>query len=231
MRAEVRATLAVLVLAVAGVVALWPRDAPRSEPATGDSAPQVLTDTPDITAPSPDDTALAALRDKAALAPCPTPSPGAPAPAGRLTGIVVPCLGAPGQVDLGGALAGRAALLNVWASWCRPCREEIPVLNAYAATPGALPVIGINVQDRPDAALDLLAELSARYPSVTDPDGALQRALAGPRVLPLSFIVGPDGSTQLIPPMVFRSVQQVRQAVAAAPDDPDGATPTISVPR
>ncbi|MHA6628682.1 TlpA family protein disulfide reductase [Pseudonocardia sichuanensis] len=75
-------------------------------------------------------------------------------------------------------------------------------------------MIGVDVQDRPADALSVLAELGVAFPSVTDPDGALQRALNGPRVLPLSFVVRPDGSVQLVPPRVFRSVEEVRQAVA-----------------
>lgn len=213
-RAEVRSTIAVVVLAFAGVVALWPRDTTPEAGSTGGPVPQVLSETAGITAPAPDDAALAPLRQRAALAPCPSPLPGAPAPAGPLAGIVVPCLGAPGSVDLGAALAGRPGLLNLWASWCPPCREEMPVLAAYAAEPDAVAVVGVNVQDRPAAALSLLAELDVNFPSVTDPEGALQRALTGPRVLPLSFVVRPDGSVQLVPPRVFRTVEEVRQAVA-----------------
>jgi thiol-disulfide isomerase/thioredoxin len=213
-RAEVRWTITVVVLALAGVVALWPRDSGREALPTGTPGPQALSETAPITAPAPDDAALAPLRARAALAPCPSPAPAAPPPSGPLAGIVVPCLGAPGGVDLGAALAGRPALLNLWASWCPSCREEMPVLAAYASEPDAVAVIGVNVQDRPEAALSMLADVDVRFPSVTDPDGALQRALNAPRVIPLSFVVRPDGSVQLVPPAVFGTVEEVRQAVA-----------------
>jgi thiol-disulfide isomerase/thioredoxin len=210
-RSEVRTTIAVVVLALVGVVALWPRDSGSDGAASGG---QTLPESAEITAPVPDDAALAPLRQQAALQPCPSPQPDGPPPAGPLAGVVVPCLGEPGRVDLGAALAGRAALLNLWASWCGVCREEMPVLAAYAAEPDAIPVVGINVRDRPSAALSLLADLDVGFPSVTDPDGALQRALTAPPVVPLSFVVRPDGSVGLIPPRVFRSVEEIRQSVA-----------------
>ncbi|WP_225920484.1 TlpA family protein disulfide reductase [Pseudonocardia oceani] len=99
--------------------------------------------------------------------------------------------------------------------WCRPCREEIPVLAAYAARPGALPVVGINVQDQPADALDALTALGAHYPSVTDPDAALLAALRSPPVLPVTYVLRPDGSVAWVdPPVVFRTPDEVAAAVA-----------------
>lgn len=214
MRSEVRWSVLVLVLAVAGVVALWPRDAdPAAMPTTG-ATPQVLDGPVPRTAPAPNDAALAPLRQRAALQPCPSPMPDGPPASGPLAGITVPCLGAPGRVDLAAALAGRPALLNLWASWCPPCREEMPVLAAYASSSDAIPVIGVNVQDRPADALSLLTALGITYPSVTDPAAALQGALAAPRVLPLSYILRPDGSIQQVnPPRVFETPDEVHHTV------------------
>lgn len=214
MSAEVRWTIVVVVLTVAGVVALWPRGEPPTVPAPGGAAVQEPAGPAERPVPAPDDVELAGLRQRAGLQPCPVPAPGAPAPAGPLAGVVVPCLGAPGSVDLAAALAGRPALLNLWASWCQPCREEMPVLAEYAARPGAVPVIGINVLDRPDDALELLVELGVRYPSVADPDRALQAALQVPQVIPVSYLLRPDGSVQRIDaPLVFRTPDEVQQAV------------------
>ena len=91
-RAEVLSTLAVVALVVVGIVALWPRSAGPATPA------------PTTAAPAATDTDLAPLRTAAGLDPCPAPN-GAPA-TGPLAGVTVPCLGAPGAVDLGAALAG-----------------------------------------------------------------------------------------------------------------------------
>jgi hypothetical protein len=60
-----------------------------------------------------------------------------------------------------------------------------------------------------------MARLGVHFPSVSDPDGALQAALRSPPVLPLTYLVSPDGRVQQVnPPEVFRTPGQVRAAVA-----------------
>lgn len=213
---EARWTVIVVVLAVAGVVALWPRASVNSSGATGGPGDAQAAGQVDglSTMAAPAGPEVAALRGTAALRPCPAPRPGALAPAGPLAGITVPCLGAPGQVDLATALAGRAAVLNVWASWCAPCREEIPVLDSYAARPGAIAVVGIDVRDNAAAALRLLSELRARYPSVVDTDAALWNALKVPFAIPSNYVLRPDGSVSRVnPPLPFHSADEVDRTV------------------
>lgn len=211
--AELRTTLVVVVLAVAGVFALWPR--PDAQPA-GSATPWSVDGAGTMAAPAGPE--VDALRAAADLRPCPTPQPGTPQPgtpqpAGLLAGIVVPCLGGPGEVDLAAALAGRPALLNVWASWCGPCRAEIPALDAYANRPDAIPVVGIDVRDDAGAALSLLDELGARYPSVVDTDGELWAALEVPLAIPTSYVLRADGSLRRVDPVVLRTPDEVAQAV------------------
>ncbi|MFN2496537.1 MAG: TlpA family protein disulfide reductase [Pseudonocardiaceae bacterium] len=200
-RSAPRWVMLVIVLALAVVVALGPRQDPATDPAgAGD--------------PVGSPAEFNQLRAAAALQPCPAPSAGAGEAAGPLAGVELPCLGAPGTVDLGAALAGRPALLNLWGPLCRPCVEELPALAAYAAEPGAIPVLGVEVQRLPEGALDLLAELDVHYPSVSDSEGKLRAALGAPPVLPLSFVVSADGRvSQVTPPEVLHSPQQVRAVV------------------
>ncbi|MDA3644091.1 TlpA family protein disulfide reductase [Saccharopolyspora indica] len=204
---EIGSTLVVIALAVVAVIALWPRDdqvsaGPGTPPPAG-ARGSVMED----------DAALADLRQRAALRSCPVAPEGARA-SGPLAGVVVPCLADSRPVSLSDAFAGQAVLLNAWASWCVPCREEMPALAEYAGREDAIPVVGINVQDRASAALELMAELGVRYPSVVDENGRLQVALKAPPVLPANYLLLPDGSVQRISdPLTFSTADEVADAV------------------
>ena len=90
---------------------------------------------------------------------------------------------------------GDVVLVNVWASWCVPCRREYPVLEQASRelTPHGLQVIGINTQDTTEDAVAFLDELGgANFPSVVDPDGriAVEWGTFG---IPETFVVDRDG--------------------------------------
>jgi hypothetical protein len=193
-----RATIALVVLLLAAVVALWPRgQAPRQPAMTGPPAPDLMT-----------------LRERAGLASCPAPPPGAAAVAGPLAGVSVPCLADGAAVPVGPSLAGRETLLNLWSHTCQPCRDELPALQDYAARPDAVAVLGVQVDGSPQAGLAMLTALGVRLPSVADPDGTLRAALAAPPVLPLSYLVSADGTVRMVnPPVVFHSADEVAATV------------------
>jgi thiol-disulfide isomerase/thioredoxin len=185
--------LAVAVLVLAAIVALLPRD-------NGGSSPKAAAD-------------LGPGRAKAALAACPKGFGEVP----QLRGVSDQCLGDGSTADLGTALAGHATLVNVWATWCQPCKTELPVLDAYAAQPGAVGVLAVQVASSASDGLDLLAGLGVHLPSVYDGDGQsgpVRTALKVPPSLPASYLVTADGQVKFIStPRVFENMDQVRTAV------------------
>ena len=91
-------------------------------------------------------------------------------------------------------LRGTPVVINVWASWCGPCRYEFPFFQSQAIKLGdRIAFIGVDTEDSEDAATTFLSELPLPYPSYFDPDGKLADELdAGPGV-PNTVFIGADG--------------------------------------
>jgi cytochrome c biogenesis protein CcmG/thiol:disulfide interchange protein DsbE len=95
----------------------------------------------------------------------PSPLVGKPAPA-----FALPTLG-DGTTLKREDLLGKVWVLNVWASWCAPCREEHPLVIAFAKRSG-VPVYGLNYKDKPVAATQWLQQLGNPYAAtLVDADG------------------------------------------------------------
>ena len=104
----------------------------------------------------------------------------------------LPCLVGAQEVALED-LGGRPVLVNLWASWCAPCREEMPLLQAaYERFGDRIGFLGVNTQDTRPAAVSLLTDLGVTYAHVVDEDKALLTELAAPG-LPVTLAVAADG--------------------------------------
>ena len=86
-------------------------------------------------------------------------------------------------------LEGSPTVLVFWASWCGPCRAEVPEINALTASVGdTVDVIGVNAGETPQAALKGMQALNVSYPVVLDADGRISQKLAV-KTLPTVFIL------------------------------------------
>lgn len=88
---------------------------------------------------------------------------------------------------------GKVTLVNVWASWCVPCRQEHPVMMELTRQ-GKIEIFGLNYKDKPDNARNFLAELGNPYTALgVDGNGraAIEWGVYG---IPESFLIGKDGT-------------------------------------
>nr|WP_145545876.1 TlpA disulfide reductase family protein [Variovorax boronicumulans] len=91
-------------------------------------------------------------------------------------------------------LRGRPVLLNFWASWCEPCRAEMPTLQALAELygPEQLAVVALNFKEAPATVARFVQRTGVRLRVVLDRDGAIARACAV-KVFPTTLLIGADG--------------------------------------
>lgn len=124
-----------------------------------------------------------------------------------------------GETFKSASLAGRPAIVNVWASWCPPCVDEHSVLLELAAQRGGIPsIVGILYQDTADGARGFLARYGeAGWPNLLD-DGriAIDLGVTGP---PETFFVDARGIVRghVIGPLTKAEVRRQLAALEAAP--------------
>lgn len=162
--------------------------------------------------PVVDSAGLAAAKKAAGIEDCP-PSDGDAPSAKALPDVTLKCLGGGKPVRLSG-LTGTPTVINLWASWCGPCREELPLLaKADQEYGSALRIIGVDFDDPdPEDAIELAKISGVTYPLLVDRDSAVKSpfAVGG---LPWTIFVDAQGrmvATERIP---FRSYADLTAAI------------------
>jgi thiol-disulfide isomerase/thioredoxin len=111
---------------------------------------------------------------------------------------------------------GRWVVINYWAEWCAPCRQEIPELNALnrARDPTRLVIVGVNFDGIDgDDLVSLVAKMNITYPVIVGSPGA-HWDYPAPSVLPTSVLIGPDGTlaATLVGPQTRASLEAAMSA-------------------
>ena len=91
--------------------------------------------------------------------------------------------------------AGKTLVINVWATWCAPCRRELPSLQQLSARldPQRFSVIGISIDTDGDFVREYLADVGIRFPNYIDAAQTVTKKLLDLPAVPNTIIVGPDG--------------------------------------
>jgi cytochrome c biogenesis protein CcmG, thiol:disulfide interchange protein DsbE len=90
-------------------------------------------------------------------------------------------------------LRGTPVIVNIWASWCSPCRAETPLLErTWEAHRGEVVILGVGSKDVPRNLLAFMNEFNVSYPNVFDSSGEIRGRL-GLRGFPTTYVFGADG--------------------------------------
>ncbi|WTX93310.1 TlpA family protein disulfide reductase (plasmid) [Streptomyces sp. NBC_00637] len=118
-------------------------------------------------------------------------------------------------------MRGDVVVINVWGSWCAPCREEAPELARLAkeTKPLGVEFLGVDIRDSKSAAIGFERDYGIPYPSVFDPDS---RTMIGfkrlaPRAVPTTYVLDRTGKVAAlsIGPLTYRDFLPIIKGIAA----------------
>mgnify|MGYP001362135864 CR=1 FL=1 len=128
---------------------------------------------------------------------------------------------------------GRVVVLNVWASWCAPCRAEAPILQSLWEEYGddGVSFIGLNTRDSPATANSFEKAYGITYPSVVDSDGRLQLRFSGiapPQAIPTTLVIDRDGKVagRILGRASESTLRGLIEPLLASASDPSPSTAT-----
>ena len=126
-----------------------------------------------------------------------------------------------GQQLSSAGLAGDVLVVNVWASWCAPCRSEAPSLERLSKefADQGVSFIGLNTRDSDTSARSFVERFGISYPNVVDRDGVLQlgfRDSLPPRAIPSTLVIDRSGrvAARVLGAVSESSLRGVIEAVA-----------------
>ena len=113
------------------------------------------------------------------------------------------------------SLRGNPVVINKWASWCGPCRAELPILQQVATERGReIAFVGVNARDKRPAAERFAAQYPVPYPSYEDPGEKIARSIKAPSNFPVTLFVDKDGKTVFIHQGGYRSAADLNADLA-----------------
>ncbi len=122
-----------------------------------------------------------------------------------------------------GEMEGTPVVLNMWATWCKPCVKEMPAFDEVAAGTDAVRIIGVNVADEPADAEAFARDLGVSYEQYTDPSGELSDAFEVTG-LPATAFIDADGTVVEVHAGAY-TADELRAAIAEHfPDVTNGST-------
>jgi len=94
---------------------------------------------------------------------------------------------------------GQVVMINFWASWCGPCRQEMPLLEDLYAKyePLGFTLLGVNVDEDPSAAVEYLKEVQVSFPVLFDTANEVSKAY-DVIAMPSTVLIGRDGKLRFI---------------------------------
>ena len=145
-------------------------------------------------------------------------------PAERLAAPILTGRTLAGEALSSEEFAGDVVVVNVWASWCAPCRSEAPTLERLSQefADQGVAFIGLNTRDSETSARSFVERFGIGYPNVIDRDGVLQlgfRDSLPPRAIPSTLVIDRSGrvAARVLGAASESSLRGVIEAVAGEP--------------